>query len=121
MDRAQIEAFVAKRSTITVECLPEDACIVGNASAIDPITDAQIAEQIAFSLGCGNPWAWCTAKVTARYLELESSEYLGCCSYLSEQDFRDNSGYFEDMVATARAGLVDQLLEIDSSLRETEA
>jgi hypothetical protein len=120
MNREQAEDFVAKRSTITVECLPEDAPIVGNASAIDPITDAQIAEQIAFSLGCGNPWAWCCVKVCARYLELESSEYLGCCSYVSEQDYREG-GYFEDMVATARSGLVDQLLQIDSALRGTEA
>lgn len=83
-----------------LECLEEDATIRGNACAIDEETDKKIEEHIIKQLESGNLWAWCTVKVTCYYdagLDgISGTDYLGCCSYTSEEDFV-NGGYFEDM------------------------
>lgn len=84
-----------------VECLPEDIPIRGNASAIDEETDNEIAKEIERKLNGGNDWAWCCVRVVCYYdagLDgIEGDDYLGACSYESEKDFVENSGYFEDM------------------------
>jgi hypothetical protein len=46
----------------------------------------------------GNGYAWFCAKVTVRYRGYEAIDYLGCCSYKSERDFKENSGYYVDMI-----------------------
>ena len=48
-----------------------------------------------------NEWAWCCAKVTARYGSFEGTDYLGGCSYKSAADFMTPGGYYADMVAAA--------------------
>ena len=87
-----------------VECLPEDMQIKGNASAIDEETDKAIEQEINRQLGNGNPWAWCTVKVTCYFDNgldgIEGVDYLGGCSYKDKADFVQG-GYFEDMKAQA--------------------
>jgi len=93
-----------------VECLPEFSRVRGNASAIDDEIDAAIEAEINRQLDNGNPWAWCTVKVTCYYDAglggIEGEDYLGCCSYESERDFVESSGYFEDMKAQSYADFV---------------
>lgn len=48
----------------------------------------------------GNEWAWFAAKVVARWNGFEGVDYLGACSYESEEDFRA-CPYFEDLKAQA--------------------
>ena len=52
-----------------------------------------------------NDWAWCTVKVTGEWEGLTFDDYLGACSYRSESDFIENSGYYEDMQAEITAEL----------------
>ncbi len=87
----------------TLEALPEDSSIEGNASAIDEETDAEIAESIREQLESGNEWAWCVAKVTGKWNGIEISDYLGGCSYKSADDFKALGGYFQDMQEAVRA------------------
>lgn len=47
------------------------------------------------------PWGWCTVKVTVNKDQGLGVAWLGQCSYLNEQDFMENSGYFLDMVKEA--------------------
>jgi hypothetical protein len=82
---------------ITVTCEPEDSAIEGNASAIDDETDKRIVTRIRKQLSHGNDWAWCVAGVHATYAGETASAYLGFCSYKSEADFIESSGYFDDM------------------------
>jgi hypothetical protein len=90
----------------TVECLPEDMPIRGNGMASgDTAYDEQCAREIEAELAAGNAWAWCTIRVTGEWRDLVETAYLGCCSYASEDDFRNNSGYFDDM----RAEIADAL------------
>lgn len=52
-----------------------------------------------------SPWGWCTACVTVTLPDGRSDvACLGECSYQSDIDFIQNSGYFVDMVNEAIAG-----------------
>ena len=63
-----------------------------------------------------NVWQWCNVEVNATYKGLEASAYLGACSYKDEDDFRENSGYFEEMQAEALADIQAQAEAIASAL-----
>jgi hypothetical protein len=88
-----------------LECLPEDASIKGNCSAISPEEDSKAEKWIEDQLESGNEWAWCTIRVSAHWNEFEGDDYLGCCSYRSEADFKQPGGYYDDMKAEALAEL----------------
>ena len=46
-------------------------------------------------------YGWCTVRVRASYKGFQGNDYLGQCSYSSKEDFINNSGYYEQMVAQA--------------------
>jgi hypothetical protein len=96
-------------------CQPEDISIEGNASAIDPDTDAEVEGWIRDQLEQGNEWAWCCVVVKALWESFEGWDCLGCCSYESEQAFRED-GYFEDMKAEALSHLNHVVAETAQTL-----
>lgn len=104
--------------TITIKAEQDDIPVRGNASAIDPQTDAETENSILEQLDAGNVWAW--ASVTVE-VTLESGQtgaaYLGCCSYESERDFVENSGYFDDLVREALKDAFDQV-DLDRNLKQ---
>lgn len=106
-----------KKFKITVECLPEDMRIEGNASAIDDETDRQIADNIREQLANGNDWAWCIVRVRAEYKGLRADSYLGGCSYKSREDFMLPGGYYDDMRAEVIADLSAQIETIAAEAR----
>ena len=116
LNRDALIRKLSGRATITVECLLEDESIRGNASAIDPATDREIEAEIVRQLDAGNPWAWCSIRVTASFDGFSGSDHLGCCSYASEADFRRSGGYYDDMRAQAVEQLADEILRADSAL-----
>lgn len=86
---------------ITVTCEPEELEIRGNAIASgDAELDRTVEDEIIAKLN-GNPWVWCCVKVTARFNGFEGTAYLGGCSYESEADFVNKSGYYEDLADEA--------------------
>jgi hypothetical protein len=89
----------------TLEHFPEEQAIEGNCSAIDPVTDRETERWIYGELERGNQWAWCVVKVTASWGSFHGIDYLGCCSYRSEEEFRKPGDYFDDMKAAALADL----------------
>jgi len=79
-------------------------------SASGNADDDLAAEALVRSgLESGNPWAWCCVKVTAKWRELEASDYLGACTYESETEFCAEGGYFQDMQSEALATLLGQI------------
>ena len=96
--------------TYTIECLPEDCPVRGNFATGDAVQDREIEDQIIADLDNGNPWAWCTVKVTARIegINLVGVDYLGCCSYRDQADF-EACMYFADMKAQANNDLIAQI------------
>ena len=94
----------------TVGCFEEHATIRGNVGAINnEETDTKTEDHIIKQLESGNPWAWCTVRVTCYYdaglTGIYGTDYLGCCSYADEKDFIDG-GYFEDMKHQAYANFL---------------
>lgn len=107
----------AEEVTFTVECLEEEIPVRGNAMASgDDAADREQEEWVFRELDAGNQWAWCTVKVTARWNGIEGVDYLGCCSYRSEADFRAPGGYLDDLKAEALDALNAKIAETLSTL-----
>jgi len=86
-----------KIEVIAEEC---DYEIVGNVLASgDDDLDKQAEDEIISRVKRGDIWVWASVEVRVTWEDLTESEYLGGCSYADEADFRENSGYFADMVA----------------------
>jgi hypothetical protein len=99
--------------TFTVECEPEDIPVEGNALASgDDEADREAEQWVYDQLDAGNEWAWCTVKVTARWGDFEGVDYLGCCSYRSEEDFAAGDGYLPQMKQEALADLNRRLASV---------
>ena len=57
-----------------------------------------------------NQWAWCNITVMAILPSGDSaSDDLGCCSYKSEEDFKNSSSHYEDMCNDALDRLNHQI------------
>jgi hypothetical protein len=90
----------------------ETTPIEGNAMASgDDASDKRTEKMIYRQLENGNEWAWCTIEVKGTYKGLEASDYLGCCSYKSEKDFKKD-GYYKDMQQTVFEDIQKQLEDI---------
>ncbi len=77
---------------IEFEAEPEDMSIS------DSFSDERDVKYIIRQLERGNDYAWFCAKVTVKYKGYEATDYLGGCSYESEKDFKEHSGYYIDMI-----------------------
>lgn len=78
----------------------------------DTAFDNRVCEDVRQQLNVGNVWAWAQVEVKCTYKGvLTASDYLGCCSYDNEQDFKEG-GYYEDMVTTCLAEINDQLVKL---------
>lgn len=83
---------------ITLDAIPETVRVRGNASAWSEEKDKAYEDDILARLESGDIWAWFTAKVTVRdSYGREASDYLGCCCYEDERDFK-RGGYYLDMI-----------------------
>lgn len=101
---------------IEVICHPEYTEVRGNVmdsgdDEADRAAEDEILERLEW-----NEWVWCTVEVRATFDGISESDYLGCCSYESERDFRENSGYYQDMVEEARNRLEARLTALCEKL-----
>jgi hypothetical protein len=88
---------------------PEDIPIKGNASCIDPETDAANERVIFDRVAAGDDWAWFSVKVVASTiiagnLYRGESAWLGCNCYENEADFLAG-GYYDDLKDEALTAL----------------
>jgi hypothetical protein len=105
--------------TFSVTLEPEYIPIEGNAMASgDPAADQEVYDWIRAELARGNEWAWCSVKVTAEWNGYQAADYLGCCSYESEADFRAPGGYFDDMRKNALDALNENVKRALDTLQE---
>lgn len=101
--------MIPKEVEFTIQPEQEDTPVHGNAVVSgDKDKDREVENRILKQLESGDLWAWCTVKVTARYKGFEGHDYLGCCSYKDEADFR-RGGYFEGMKQAAYDDLIHNL------------
>lgn len=115
----EFEQFIERRLDdkvrYRVELLREEYIpIKGNVMASgDAEFDAECERKVIAQLERGNLWAWCCIRVVA-YIEgidLEGDDYLGACSYESEEDFKKD-GYYADMCDRARDELMAKIADV---------
>jgi hypothetical protein len=103
----------------------EDEFIPINADQLPSYTEEQLED--LREAASQNIWKWCSVGVTAHYttedgtILVSDTEWLGCCSYESEQDFIDNSGYYEDMKDTVTKDIMGQVKNIYDYVVHMEA
>lgn len=110
-----MKTLTEKEVEFLIECLPEDIEVEGNALASGDKEQDRKAEQEIYRQLEFNPWAWCTVRVIAKWDEFEGDDYLGCCSYDSEEDFKEG-GYYEDMKTSALENLNDHIENLRKKL-----
>lgn len=97
---------------ITIHVTQDDAPVRGNAMASgDDELDRKVEDEILDRLDSGDVWAWASVEVRATHEGLSGSDYLGCCCYRDEEDFK-SGGYYEDMVREACSNLADQIAAV---------
>jgi hypothetical protein len=101
---------ISALADVEIEIQPDDLPLRGNVSATeDPEADRRLEAEIAERLDRGDVWAWCQARVVARFAGHEgSSPWLGGCSYANERDFQAG-GYFTDLRGEALEALLAEL------------
>lgn len=116
----QIRKLTRDDVKIGVECYPEDADVRGNAMVSgDDEADKKAEDEIIELLESGEVWAWCCVEVAARWGSFSGHNYLGCCSYRNEGDFREG-GYFEQMIQEAIDDLNQQVQATAQEISELE-
>lgn len=106
---SELTSRIKREAVINVRTLPEDRHWTD--AAYDTCVEESIAELYERS-----EWGWCIAEVRVSWQGLDSTQYLGECSYESEEAFR-GGGYFEDMVIEAIEEIVTQ---VETILRSIE-
>jgi hypothetical protein len=106
----KIRELTEKDVAFEIECMPEDESPIGHFQSGDPeyeesdnAFERKIMREVEW-----NQWVWCCVKVTAKFEGFEGVDFLGCCSYESQDDFEKN-GYFEDMKTEALNDLNQEL------------
>lgn len=97
----KIKTLKSEEVEFILECEEEQVPVRGNLCASgDDDQDRKDENHVIRQLEYGNQWSWCSVKMTAKYKDFKGVDYLGCCSYKNEEDFK-NGGYFEDMKVQA--------------------
>lgn len=112
---AMLRRIEERDCTITLEAETEHDNPKDHFDSGDKDDDAKMVKEIWKDYESGNNWAWCCAKVTVTCGALKSEQYLGCCSFKNEEDFKE-SGYYEQMISEALDELNAQLDEIKAKL-----
>lgn len=96
---------------------PEDVSVRGHFCTDEPEKDRAEEDEIIRRHNSGDEWAWFCAKVEVRWKGLRGVATLGCCSYESEEDFKE-CGEFADLVDEALDDLNDGIARTYAEIAE---
>jgi hypothetical protein len=118
-ERGRVRELTADEVTFSLEVEEDDIPIRGNCMASgDDAADEACAKEIEQRLKNGDVWAWCNVRVTARWKDWTGQDSLGACSCESEEDFKANSDYYEDMKIAALVDLNRRISEVAAITEE---
>jgi len=104
-----------EHATLTVTAQEADSPIEGNVLASgDDEEDRRAEDEVRSSLEF-TVWAWATVTVTAELAGFKGRDYLGACSYASEDAFRVDGDYI-DMIDFALGSLADEIISAKVSI-----
>jgi hypothetical protein len=116
-----IKPITREEATIRVLAEPDEVPVEGNACASgDNAFDQEVEQGILARLEQGDVWAWAAVTVIVTWASFEARTHLGCCSYDSEDDFKQHGGYFDDMVAEALDDLNRTIGDTYQRIKERE-
>ncbi len=115
---AVVRELTAEEVEFTLEVEDEHIPVEGHFATDEPELDRKQEQEILSRLRRGDTWAWCCVKVTAKWKNFTGVDYLGCCSYEDEEDFKQEGGYWEDMKSEALDALNKKIAETAASLSE---
>jgi len=100
--------------TFTIEAEQDDIPVRGQFASGDDEQDKRDEDEILRRLDSGDIWAWASVCVKATLTmpdgsTAEGRDYLGCCSYANEADFKSDGGYYSGMKIEALADLQREL------------
>jgi hypothetical protein len=104
-----VRTLTAEDVEFRLEPQDEDIPVRGNVLASGDDEEDKAAEDDVLERVKHNIWAWCCVKVSAIWKGIEGTDYLGCCSYKDEEDFKLHSGYYEDMKEAALVDLNEEV------------
>lgn len=97
---------------------PEDVPIRGNVMCTEePEKDRAEEDELIRRHNSGDEWAWFCAKVEVRWKGLRGVATLGCCSCLSEEDWKE-FGQQDDLVDEALDDLNDGIARTFAEISE---
>ena len=107
----QIRPVTLDEVSIYIHVEQDQTPIIGNALASgDEKVDREYEHELAKRLvQDGDVWAWASITVNAHWCGFTGRDSLGCCTYKDEEDFKQHSEYYEDMVEVALRDLNDQI------------
>lgn len=111
----RLTAFLMTNAEIDISADFEITDFIGNCSAVDPVTDSAAEQWIKEQMELDNVWAWCQIALTASYKGVKETDYLGCCQYLSKEDFLRCPTYL-DMKVVAVTKLAEKMFAIKTEL-----
>lgn len=113
----KIRTLTKEEVTFSISIQQDDCPVRGNVLSFgDDAEDRACEDEILARLRNGDVWAWADVKVSATWGDFEGVDYLGCCSYESEADFKAAGGYYPDMCKRALDDLNRQIRDIAASL-----
>lgn len=106
---------VAVRIHVEQEFTP----VEGNAlESGDSALDRETEREILARFGQGDVWAWAAVSLSVSWGGFTATDYLGCCSYADEEDFRRPGGYYDDMVSNALAELNETMSRLCQKIEQ---
>ena len=91
--------------------------------AMQPASSAeseQFAQAVKSMKDQSPVWGWCVVIVHVVWGPFEAKQYMGECSYESADDFKENSGYYDDMVKEALSEINADIQAVLVDLRNKE-
>jgi hypothetical protein len=113
---SKLRALTLEECTICVHAEPEDTHPEGQFASGDDEADREFVASALRRLESGDTWAWAWVRVRVSWNGFTGEDSLGCCSYESEEDFREAGDYYEGMAQTALENLNQTLAELHAKL-----
>lgn len=108
---------------VRIEVIAEqdDGQVRGSFASGDQELDRRTEDEILRRLEAGDVWAWADVTVRATWGTMSGEDNLCGCSYANEAAFREEGGYFGDMVQRALDDLNGKVRSFRQALDSLQA
>ncbi len=121
MNKEALHKYIMENAEFETSAEVDDLEVRGNALASgDDAEDKAEEDRIIAEVNSGNVWAWACVKVTCLFRHWTGDDYLGGCSYDSQESFEQPGGYYDDMKSQAVDDVIQQIYSYKNALAALE-